>query len=43
MKIGKLIIAIILIVGILVYSVADINHGHGLEEHGYIINQESRA
>ena len=43
MKIGKLIIAIILIVGILVTSVADINHGYGLEEHGYIINLESRA
>jgi len=43
MKIRKLIIAIILVIGILVISVADINHGHGLDEHGYNINQESRA
>jgi len=43
MKIGKLVLAIVLIIGILVVSVADINHGHGLEEHGYITNQESRV
>lgn len=43
MKYGKLIFAVILILGIIIYSVADINHGHGLDEHGFIITNEGRV
>ncbi|WFA08467.1 hypothetical protein [Tissierella sp. Yu-01] len=43
MKYGKLFLSIILIMGIIIYSVADINHGHGLDEHGFRIINESRG
>lgn len=43
MKYLKLIIAIVLILVILRLSVADINHGHGIEEHGRVILLESRV
>ncbi len=41
MKYLKLVLALILIMGIIYGSVADINHGHGLDEHVHI-TRESR-
>lgn len=42
MRCLKLVIALILIMGIIYTSVADINHGHGLDEH-VEIRKESRV